>query len=109
MDEHAKGKAHAHCVIIGLTRRDDEPKEKRLFSYDEIRSDPRESRHSVLTPYLFDASRLANRHLVVREISKPLCDAPKMIIGSKPIDGGHLILNADERAELLAREPDAAM
>jgi len=27
----AKGKAHVHCVIIGLTRRDDEPKEKRLF------------------------------------------------------------------------------
>ncbi len=27
----ARGKAHVHCVIIGLTRRDDEPKEKRLF------------------------------------------------------------------------------
>ena len=51
----AKGKAHVHCVIIGLTRRDDEPKEKRLFSYDNIKGDPHESRHGALTPYLFDA------------------------------------------------------
>ena len=34
---NAKGKAHVHCVIIGLTRRDDEVKEKRLFSYDAIK------------------------------------------------------------------------
>ena len=30
----ARGKAHVHCVIIGLTRRDGEPKEQRLFSYE---------------------------------------------------------------------------
>ena len=61
----AKGKAHVHCVIIGLTRRDDEVKEKRLFSYDDIKADPHESRYSALTPYLFDASALGNRHLVL--------------------------------------------
>ena len=32
---------------------------------------------------------------------------PKLVIGSKPIDGGHYIFNADERAEFLAEEPDA--
>lgn len=46
----ARGKAHVHCVIIGLTRRDDEPKEKRLFSYDDIKGDAMESRHAACRP-----------------------------------------------------------
>lgn len=103
----AKGKAHVHCVIIGLTRRDDEPKDKRLFYYDDIRGDPKESKHGALTPYLFDASSLVDRHLVVKEVSKSLCDSPKMIIGSKPIDGGYYIFTDDERLEFLASEPSA--
>ncbi len=103
----AKGKAHVHCVIVGLTRRDDEPKEKRLFSYDDIRGDPHESRHAALTPYLFDGSRLADRHLFVKEINQPLLDVARPIIGSKPIDGGYYIFTEDERVEFLATEPHA--
>ena len=30
----ARGRAQVHCVIVGLTKREDEPKDKRLFSYD---------------------------------------------------------------------------
>ncbi len=103
----AKGKAHVHCVIIGLTRRDDEPKEKRLFSYDNIDGDPHESRHSALTPYLFDASALADRHLVVKECSRPMCDAPIARMGSKIVDGGLYIFDEASRAEFLAEEPRA--
>lgn len=103
----ARGKAHVHVVIIGLTRRDKEPADKRLFSYDDINADPVETKHKVLAAYLFDASNLANRHLVVRETSQSLNDAPKMIIGSKPIDGGYLILEDDEKAELIRKEPAA--
>src|SRR5438105_3034076 len=68
----ARGKAHVHVVIIGLCRRDDEPSTKRLFTYDDIRGDPTESRHASLTPYLFDGSGVADRHLVVDETSQPL-------------------------------------
>lgn len=103
----ARGKAHVHCVIIGLTRHDDEVKEKRLFSYDDIKGDPNESRHAALTPYLFDASGLADRHLVVREISHPLCEVPKMLTGSKPLDDGHYVLTDQERLSFLANEPQA--
>ena len=46
----AKGKAHVHCVIIGLVARDDEPKEKRLYSYIELDGDPAESKHKALRP-----------------------------------------------------------
>jgi hypothetical protein len=104
----ARGMAHVHVVIIGLVRRDQEPPVKRLFSYDDIRADPTESRHGALTPYLFDAGSVTNRHLVVNETSRPLCDVPQLVIGSKPIDGGHYIFDAAEKTEFLAREPDAA-
>jgi len=102
-----RGMAHVHVVIIGLCRRAQEPATKRLFSYDDLRGDPTESQHSALTAYLFDASGLANRHLVVKETPQPINGAPKMIIGSKPIDGGYLIFDDAEKAEFLRREPDA--
>src|SRR3546814_3829532 len=63
----ARGKAHVHVVIIGLTHRDSEPKEKRLFSYDDINGEPDETRHGALTAYLFGAENVANRHSVVKE------------------------------------------
>jgi hypothetical protein len=103
----ARGMAHVHVVIIGLTRLDREPPEKRLFSYSDIKGDPTESRHVALTPYLFDAGTVANRHLVVEETSHSLSGAPKMIIGSKPIDGGYLIFDDIEKASFLAEEPGA--
>ncbi|WP_460254649.1 class I SAM-dependent DNA methyltransferase, partial [Acidiphilium sp. MT5] len=104
----AKGVAHVHVVIIGLTPRDIEPAEKRLFSYADIKGDPTETRHAALSSYLVDATGLADRHLVVRETAQPLCDIPKLIIGSKPIDNGHFIFDEGERLALLKAEPDVA-
>jgi hypothetical protein len=106
-DSEARGKAHVHVVVIGLAHRDAEPAEKKLFSYDDIRGDPIETRHGALTAYLFDARSVANRHLVVKEEGRPINGAGRVIIGSKPIDGGYLIFDARERAELLTTEPEA--
>ena len=96
----ARGKAHVHVVIIGLTHRDNEPDEKRLFSYPDIKRDPVESSHGALTAYLFDARGVANRHLVVKEEARPINGAGRVVIGSKPIDGGYLIFDAAERRSL---------
>jgi hypothetical protein len=104
----ARGVAHVHVVIIGLTRRDSEPQVKRLYSYGDMDGSPIESQHSALSPYLFDASSVANKHIVIEEISRPLCDVPKLIIGTKPIDGGYLILDTSERLSLLNQEPQAS-
>ncbi|HVX40446.1 MAG TPA: DNA methyltransferase [Gemmatimonadaceae bacterium] len=104
----ARGKAHVHVVIIGLTKRADAPSSRRLFSYDRVNGQPHESKHSSLTAYLFDASRLTDPHIVVSESSKPLNGLPKLIIGSKPIDGGNYIFEEDEKAAFLAAEPGAA-
>lgn len=104
----ARGAAHVHVVVIGLTHRDDEPAEKRLFSYPDIKGDPVESRHAALTAYLFDGRGVANRHLVVREEARPINGAPKLAIGSQIIDDGHFTFLPTEMASFVEREPRAA-
>ena len=104
----ARGKAHVHVVILGLDQRKVARAEKRLFSYPGISGDPEESSHAVLSPYLFDAGGLSDPHLVVREESAPINGMGRLIIGSKPIDGGEYIFNAEQHAEFLAAEPGAA-
>ena len=104
----ARGMAHVHVVIIGLDAAEQAPADRRLFACDDVKSEPLESRHAVITPYLFDGGGLANPHLVVREEGRPINGLPRLVSGSKPIDGGHYIFNAEERSALLDAEPDAA-
>jgi hypothetical protein len=102
----AKGAAHVHVVVLGLARRDDEPLEKRLFSYRTYDSDPDESSHRALSPYLFDASNLIDRHTVVGRDRRSPVLMPLAQVGSKPVDGGYLIFDANERDQLLSEEPN---
>ena len=103
----ARGKAHVHVVIIGLDGLENARANKRLFSYPDINGEPEESWHAALSPYLFDAGGLADPHLTVHESSRPINGMRKLIIGSKPIDGGHYIFTDDERTAFLDAEPDA--
>jgi len=107
-ESEARGKAHVHVVIIGLTKRENVPASKRLFDYANINGNPTETKVKVISPYLFDAGNLSDPHTVVFERATPITDRPKMIIGSKPIDGGYLILDDQERGEFLADEPLAS-
>ena len=104
----ARGKAHVHVAILGLDQRDRTLAEKRLFTYPDIKGEPEETRHTLLSPYLFDANRLNDPNLTVRSESRPINGMRRLIIGSKPIDGGHYIFNAEEREKFLAEEPGAA-
>jgi len=104
----ARGKAHVHVVVIGLSKRNDEPAEKRLFSYPSYDGDPEETSHPALSPYLFDASRLTDRHLVVTRTRENSGQMPPTQVGSKPVDGGYLIFNEEERHSFLNAEPSAA-
>ena len=103
----ARGRAHVHVVILGLARREAARKEKRLFCYSNVNGEPEESRHKALSPYLFDAGRLSDPHLVVRSKNAPINGTRRLIIGSKPIDGGHYIFDTAERSAFLATEPEA--
>ena len=103
----ARGIAHVHVVIIGLAKRGDAPQEKRLFSYDTLKGEPHESLHTVLSPYLFDASGLTDPRIVVKESSQSLNGLPLLLSGSQPIDDGNYIFKADERTAFLQEEPNA--
>ena len=105
----ARGKAHVHVVIVGLDqRKNTRANNKRLFSYPDINGEPEESRHAALSPYLFEAGGLSNAHLTVRGESKPINGRTALRYGSQPIDGGHTIFDAEERATFLEAEPAAA-
>ena len=94
----ASGMAHVHVVIIGLGRGRER---RRLFYVDGnvvLEENPR-----MITPYLYGSERAR----VVHKTPHILNGLPEMVMGSKPIDGGHYIFTDTERAELLRAEPDA--
>ena len=96
----AKGQAGVYCVIIGFGLAN--ILKKRLFVYDTVNSNPDETLAKNISPYLVDFE-----DTVILSKSKPISDAPKMVWGNKPVDGGHLIIEDDEKAEFLRREPKA--
>ena len=104
----ARGMAHVHVVIIGLAKRGDAPKEKRLFSYNDPKSEPHESRHAVLSPYLFDAGGLADPRVVVRSESRPVNGMRRLKTGVQMIDNGILTFNEAEKEAFLVSEPTAS-
>ncbi len=104
----ARGMAHVHCVIIGLMRRETAPMDRRLFSYPDYDSEPTETRHRAISPYLFDASGMNDPHLVVMRSREPGPGMPLIKVGSKPVDGGYYIMDGADRAAFIRAEPGAA-
>jgi hypothetical protein len=78
----ARGKAAVHCVIMG-------------FSYEKTTPN--------INPYLIEAPTV-----FIEDRNKPICDAPEMVFGNMPNDGGNLIVEANEYHEFLTKEPKAA-
>ena len=101
----ARSKAHVHVVIIGLDTTEHAPRDRRLFAYEDLNGEPLESRHAVITPYLFDGGALANPHLVVREESRPINAMPRLKTGVQMIDNGILTFTHEEYCDFLADEP----
>lgn len=97
----ARGKAAVHCVIIGFVLHD--ATEKRVFDYETLRAEPHEIIAKNINPYLVDAF-----DIVVFPRTKPLSPVPEMVNGSKPTDGGNLLLSDSEKEKLLKVEPAAA-
>ena len=106
-----RGKAAVHCVIVGLTF----AKETRrcIFEYDHVRGEPHASEVARINGYLIDGPQYA-----VPARSAPPVGWLKMHKGSQPTDGArlrkpeggylkfsNLILNSEDREELLAADP----
>jgi hypothetical protein len=103
----ARGMAHVHVVILGLTKKEATPSQRRLFNYEDIDGAAKETLHTSITAYLFDGTAARDPHLVVDSASRPITPMPTMKIGSKPIDGGNYIFEVETRYKFLSEEPSA--
>ena len=95
-DSEASLKAHVHCVIIGFCSFDDK-KEKKIYAADGT-----VAKAKNINGYLLDAD-----DIFLERRSKPICDVPEIIMGPMSISGNHLILEEDEKEDLLKKEPEA--
>ena len=103
----APGAASVYVVIVGLDKQELARPVKRLYSYTVVSQDPGETKHRFLSPYLFGLESDQQTALVVKKQSAPINGLRRLVIGSKPIDGGNFILDSDARRELLNSEPEA--
>lgn len=96
----AKNNAIVSCVIISFAAHP--AKTKWLFDYATPTAAPQAAEVNTINPYLVEAP-----DVVVESRRQPICDVTPMVCGSKPVDGGNLLLDADEKKELISREPRA--
>ena len=100
-NNEGRGVAAVHCVIIGFAKFNRKVKE--LFTYDGISGDEKRNLANQINAYLVDAANVLLEK-TKQHISK---NAPLMYRGSQPTDGGNLLLNDEEKAELIAKEAGA--
>lgn len=98
----ARGKASVSVVIVGMAR--DAGGEKRRLFYHGEGAAVLEENPEHISPYLIGSARPLP---LVGSAPSALNGLPPMEMGSKAIDGGHYILNDEERARFLEREPQA--
>lgn len=95
-DSEAPGKAAVHCVIVGFTK--DRAGKPRLFDYVDVNGEPREIPvRTGINAYLVDGP-----NVVIEKRMKPLGDLEPARFGSKPVDGGNLIVEQADYAHFAA-------
>jgi hypothetical protein len=97
----ARGKAAVYCVIIGFSLSDIQP--KWLFDYEDIKGEPHKIKAQNINPYLVDAA-----NIILENRRYPICAVTTMLYGSKPADGGNLLLSEKENQDLVSDEPAAS-
>ncbi|WP_373544158.1 class I SAM-dependent DNA methyltransferase [Chamaesiphon sp.] len=93
----ARGNAGVHCVIIGFGLQD--AINKIIFDYVDIKGEPTELKVKNINPYLAEGN-----DIVILKRTKPLSNVSEMKNGSKPADGGFLILTKEQALDLSTRE-----
>lgn len=89
--------ARVHVIIVGFGYQNMTP--KRIFEHDGDKVI--EHQVSRINGYLLDAHEM----MFVGRRYKTLSEAPKMIAGGKPNEGGFLLLSPQQREELLRAHP----
>ena len=96
-----RGVAAVHCVIIGFAKFNRKVKE--LFTYEEIGGDARLNIVGEINAYLVDAGNI----LLEKRKSPINQNVSEMIYGSKPTDGGFLLLTSEEAELIRSTDPIA--
>lgn len=99
-NNEARGKAAVHCVIIGFGLHD--VANKTIYEYADIKGEPHAVKANNINPYLIDGP-----NVILQKQSKPICQVLSITRGSQPTDGGHLLLDENEKLELILIEPQA--
>lgn len=94
-DNEASQKAHVHVVIVGFGL-NDRPNKALFDENGQLQM------VSQINPYLVPLS-----NVFIASRSRPINDVSEMVYGSKPTDGGNLLLSVDEYHDLIAKEPNA--
>ena len=93
-DSEATTKAHVHCVIIGFSSNRGTAK-KVIFNADGTTDFA-----TNINPYLIDGA-----NTLIPSRTNPISNVPKMVYGSKPTDGGYLLLTEEEKGTLERKYP----
>ncbi|MGX1163503.1 hypothetical protein FBY31_4373 [Arthrobacter sp. SLBN-100] len=99
-ESEASGKAAVHCVIVGFDRGGPRPQ---LWDYSGGKGAVQHNEVPFINAYLVDGP-----NVLVRKRSKPLTPSlPEVNYGSKPVDGGFLVVKKPEYDHVVA-DPIAA-
>lgn len=95
------GVAAVHCVIVGMGM--DKPARGKLWDYgDDIDGETRPKASGRINGYLVDAPAV-----FIDKRRTPMCPVNEMSYGSKPTDGGHLLLTPEEAKAIRDTDPVA--
>jgi len=96
------GIAAVHCVVIGFALADKH--KKVIWDYEDVNGEPKGKKAKNVNPYLVDAPNVT----LERRRDLICSDAPEMLNGGKPTDGGHLLLDQQERDFMVTQDAIAA-
>lgn len=89
----SKNSANVHCVIVGFSIEGNGDK----WLFDDGKSLKVES----INKYLMEGP-----DILIQSRNKPLSNVNPMVYGNKPVDGGNLIIEADEYPQICEKYPD---
>lgn len=92
-DSESNLKAHVHCVIIGFNNFNT-TKKKKLYSNERLQL------VDNINAYLINGE-----NVFIESRTLPICKVPNMSKGSQPTDGGQLLLEKDEKNNLIKKYP----
>ena len=96
----ARNKAGVTCIIVGLGR--SKPAERRLYTASE------NGEYNVQLVDNINAYLIPGPNIEVFPTRSPPRDRAVVEAGGKPVEGGHLLLSASDRRQLLARDESTA-